>query len=306
MCPPLLRVLQPPSLTSSSTKSASPISPQACRKASGPPRGWSSFISLESTPLIATVPNSTRCSPSTLMPPSIAAPARPGTQERPFARTAARHPDSAQGQHRNERPHQHHRRIARARRLARSPGCHSSPHTCAPPALSFWAKPISANGPTSVPRIPPADGAGAAAKPSVPTRWIAIRPAPAPARAPLPPAVCAPPRSAARPMDRSPALHPSMAWPASSPPSDSSAAPASSRSRPARTPAGPMARTVRDLAILLSAMTGVDPQDPATAASQGKIRARLHAFPRSQRACVERASASRANSSRTMRPWMLS
>lgn len=34
--------------------------------------------------------------------------------------------------------------------------------------------------------------------------------------------------------------------------------------------AGPMARTVRDLAILLSAMTGVDPQDPATAASQGK------------------------------------
>ena len=34
--------------------------------------------------------------------------------------------------------------------------------------------------------------------------------------------------------------------------------------------AGPMARTVSDLAILLSAMTGVDPQDPATAASQGK------------------------------------
>jgi amidase len=34
--------------------------------------------------------------------------------------------------------------------------------------------------------------------------------------------------------------------------------------------AGPMARTVRDVAILLSAITGVDPQDPATAASQGK------------------------------------
>src|SRR3984885_6494892 len=38
--------------------------------------------------------------------------------------------------------------------------------------------------------------------------------------------------------------------------------------------AGPMARTVRDVAILLSAMTGpnssYDPQDPATAASQGK------------------------------------
>lgn len=34
--------------------------------------------------------------------------------------------------------------------------------------------------------------------------------------------------------------------------------------------AGPMARTVRDVAILLSAMTGVDPQDSATSASQGK------------------------------------
>jgi len=33
---------------------------------------------------------------------------------------------------------------------------------------------------------------------------------------------------------------------------------------------GPMARTVRDAAILLSAMTGVDPRDRATAASQGK------------------------------------
>ncbi len=34
--------------------------------------------------------------------------------------------------------------------------------------------------------------------------------------------------------------------------------------------AGPMARTVRDVAILLSVMAGVDPQDPAGAASQGK------------------------------------
>jgi amidase len=37
--------------------------------------------------------------------------------------------------------------------------------------------------------------------------------------------------------------------------------------------AGPMARTVRDVAILLSAMTGVDAQDPASAASQGKAAA---------------------------------
>jgi amidase len=34
--------------------------------------------------------------------------------------------------------------------------------------------------------------------------------------------------------------------------------------------AGPMARTVTDAAILLGALTGVDPDDPATAASQGK------------------------------------
>ncbi len=34
--------------------------------------------------------------------------------------------------------------------------------------------------------------------------------------------------------------------------------------------AGPMARTVRDAAMVLGAMTGVDPRDPATAASQGK------------------------------------
>lgn len=34
--------------------------------------------------------------------------------------------------------------------------------------------------------------------------------------------------------------------------------------------AGPMARTVRDVAILLGVMAGADPQDPATAASQGK------------------------------------
>jgi amidase len=33
---------------------------------------------------------------------------------------------------------------------------------------------------------------------------------------------------------------------------------------------GPMARTVRDAAIVLGAMTGVDPADPATEASQGK------------------------------------
>lgn len=36
--------------------------------------------------------------------------------------------------------------------------------------------------------------------------------------------------------------------------------------------AGPMTRTVTDAALLLGAMTGVDPRDPATAASQDKLR----------------------------------
>ncbi len=35
--------------------------------------------------------------------------------------------------------------------------------------------------------------------------------------------------------------------------------------------AGPMARTVRDAAILLSVMAGVDPEDPATSAAQGHL-----------------------------------
>jgi len=42
--------------------------------------------------------------------------------------------------------------------------------------------------------------------------------------------------------------------------------------------AGPMCRTVRDAAILLGALTGMDPEDPATAASAGKSQSNYEQF----------------------------
>ena len=47
--------------------------------------------------------------------------------------------------------------------------------------------------------------------------------------------------------------------------------------------AGPMCRTLRDAAILLGALTGIDPDDPATAASAGKSQTDYTQYLRSQR-----------------------
>ena len=46
--------------------------------------------------------------------------------------------------------------------------------------------------------------------------------------------------------------------------------------------AGPMTRTVRDAAILLNALTGIDPRDPATRAEPGARSDRLYSIPRCQ------------------------
>ena len=65
--------------------------------------------------------------------------------------------------------------------------------------------------------------------------------------------------------------------------------------------AGPMARTVRDAAILLGALTGVDPRDAATRGSAGHSRPTTRR--RSTRTgCAARASASRERSSRATAP----
>ena len=151
----------------------------------------------------------------------------------------------------------------------RSPQDAFVPHGCAPPAPSFSAKLISANGRTTAPRIPPAAGADAADRPKILTRWIAIRPARAPVRARRRCSLCA--VAVGTETDGSVTGPSSINGIVGIKPtvglvSRSGIIPISI----SQDTAGPMARTVRDVAILLSVMAGVDPQDPAGAASQGK------------------------------------
>jgi amidase len=69
--------------------------------------------------------------------------------------------------------------------------------------------------------------------------------------------------------------------------------------------AGPMARSVRDVALLLSAITGVDPQDAATATSTGKAQPDYTQFLDANGLRGAR-SASRASFSPTTRPSIAS
>ena len=59
--------------------------------------------------------------------------------------------------------------------------------------------------------------------------------------------------------------------------------------------AGPMTRTVRDAAILLGALTGVDPRDDATKASAGKSYTDYTTLSRCRTDCAARGSASFAS-----------
>ncbi len=70
--------------------------------------------------------------------------------------------------------------------------------------------------------------------------------------------------------------------------------------------AGPMTRTVADAALLLGAMTGVDPLDKATAASAGKSRTEYSVVPESRRAegCADRRS--RGSAILATAPWLTS
>ncbi len=130
---------------SNSTKSTLLISPPACKRASGPPSAWFSFISRASTVSMEWA-QARRSARTKSRRRRLCRPARSRTQRQPSAWTSPRHPHPGQGQHRNARSHQHHRRFARSRRLARTAGRHrgrpppsSRRHLLGKTNLSEWA-----------------------------------------------------------------------------------------------------------------------------------------------------------------------
>ena len=137
-------------------------------------------------------------------------------------------------------------------------------------ARSSSARPTSRSGPTSARRTPRAAGAAAAASAAIPTRSTATPRARAPAPARPPRRASARSPSAPRPTARSSRRRTTAGSSASSRRSGWSAAPASSRSPTPRTRPGPMARTVADAAILLTAIAGVDPADAGDASASGR------------------------------------
>ena len=174
------------------------------------------------------------------------------------------------------RPDDDHGGLAGARGIGRRRGTRSWSSGCARRARSSSARRTSASGRTSARRTRPAAGAGAAASAANP---YALDRNPCGSSSGSGAAVAANlvrggGRHRDRRLDRLPVVAQRRSS-GSSRRSAWSAAPASSRSRTRQDTAGPMARTVADAAVLLGALAGVDPRDPATRGQRGRA-SRLH------------------------------
>ena len=141
----------------------------------------------------------------------------------------------------------------------------SSSSGCERPARSSSPRRTCRSGPTSGPARRRAAGAGSEARRTWPTSSIATpaarAPAPASASRPISPLSA----SAPRPTARSSARPAPMGSSGSSRRSGCGAGAGIVPISADQDTAGPMARNVTDAAVLLGALTGVDPADPATA-----------------------------------------
>ena len=208
--------------------------------------------------------------------------ARPGAQVERAARTAAWHSGPHQGQYRYRRPHEYDGGIAGAAGIAPSERRFRRRAVAQGRRRDSWAKPILVSGPTFAPAIPPADGAGAADLLATLMLSTAIRVDRVPGLEPLSPRISALLAWARRRTGRSSVPLLRTVWLGLKPTvglvSRSGIVPISH----SQDTAGPMARTVRDVAILLGAMAGADPRRFRDRRQSGQGVSRLHEIPRSQ------------------------
>ena len=226
--------------------------------------------------------------------------ARSGTQKRPHSRPAAWHSDSGEGQYRNARSSLHHRRFARTGPLARCSGrirrrtaARRGRDILGKTNLTEWANYRSTHSTSG--------WSGRGGQTKSPYALDRNRPDRVPVPAPAPPDLLPRP-SAAKPMDRSPRLLRSTAS------RDQADVGLVSRSgiipiSISQDTAVPMGRTVRDVAILLSAVPGVDPPTPDTRHRKANSWPITRAFS-TRTACAARGSASPGNFSRITRRSM--
>ena len=172
---------------------------------------------------------------------------------------AARHPDHRQGQHQHDR-HAHDRRLVGPRRQ------HAGRRLHRPAAQGRRRDRHRQGQPVRVGELPVrpvvvAAGAASAARPTCPTCSTATRAARAPGPASSPRPISPSRRSGPRPTARSSARPAPTASSASSRRWASSAGRAIVPISADQDTAGPMTRNVTDAAVLLGAMTGIDPND---------------------------------------------